>query len=437
MNPERAALMEGVMRAARGMSGAVHSAYRGIKYAATASPLDILATAAPDFGSVIWHSEEYYHLYLLNRSKIDQMVALVNVDILMQVASQKLKQGVIPERVMNFLEGRFNLLVRGLEEVEKAGLASANIALNRARINATRRASRQGAFTVGDIAATLQTEFTKYSLSFGPALGDAEKALAIYLNTVAPGNHTAWTEIYEHLSQLRKAAGKIQRIKSRGGLASISKEEFESVSFFRGEANRLKGFLLETWFWQSNAWSRMEEVILRDARKMVHRQRFNIPPGYEPMVIKQPLFLGGQEIYDGVVLLARPLPGRPNHFECFIHTEFQMKAEADLSVVDQINRDLKRKSKALPQMILLSRSQQVFDIRPMPGPFDPLRIIVAPQIPEVKALPLGAPLHKNDLRKLPPEADVLILPTLLDAEQLDEIAFLMLRAIVENALHKP
>jgi hypothetical protein len=396
------------------------AAYRGTRILGFRSPITKLAEASDELAAAVFFAEQEYLLAM--GSELSRVRALEGINALLASAPSVLS-GKELEHAQVLLAARRHVLLDGWQGAERQakGLL-ADIGSARALERAELLAGRMAATDVRRIAATI--EALGLDALARPATTRAQRALRLFMQAVPPTDTLAWGVVHHRIANLRKLSAKAKRVRTVGGPDRYGEEAFRTL--FRGEASNLKGLLLETWFWTSTVWRRREPAIIADA--YARARKLSAIQGAEltPAVVREPLREAryGREMYDGAVLLVRPTAANPDVYEAFPHLLVQIKAEKDISVVGQIARDIKRERRVVPGDLLLRRSDSraAYVLRPAPDELDPVRIIIAPQLPEPKRL----------VGDLPPGVDVVVDASLLDADELDDVAYALLRAIVEH-----
>jgi hypothetical protein len=393
--------------------------YRGTVILGFRSPIARLADASQDLAATVYLAEQHYLVMLLHGSEAARVRALEGVEVLLQVAPQHLK-GAELDAARRLLAGRRRVLVEGWAgaEAHAAGLLG-DIGRARAVAQADVLAARHaGTDLVATAAAVERMAATTVGATSGPG-----RSLQLLYQVMHPTDLQSWRAVYLRIGTAQgKLPGKVARIRKAGGVAAFGEEKF--FRLLRPEASAVKGLVQEAAWWKSPGWLTREPELLR--RAMVRARRLSGSTGRELQVLalREPLrdARTGREIYDGAILLGRPTDANPNVFEAFPDTLVQIKAEKRITVVRQVARDARRE-RLLPgdQLLRTSDATQAFVIRSAPDSFDPQRIIVAPQLPDA-----------SRFGRLPPGTDVAFDASLLDAAQLDDVAYLLLRAIIES-----
>ncbi len=365
---------------------------------------------------------------------------LAEADVLLR-AADSIRNQADRELALLDLACRKKLLAEGYQAMTEHA-QDAYVAFSRATENANRLAARKG-MSLAKIESTLHDLFSR--VNSGLLALDEEEALAKYLCMVDTLDSTAWTKVHEKLESFTKLLSKrSELIGKTGGLSAVSKADFDKAvamlkKNFRGEASALKGLLMELWFWRSPAWRNIKapllERSLKDGRKLFGgADKFSLFHFEGALLELRAAKSRGKEIFDGVTLVARPadvdsnaitiarryFPG-PNvkFYEGHITALVEVKAEVEISLIEQLNRNAGRARKT-PGVFYLAdpKSDTVFIINPLPPDYLQTRIIVAPELPKAA---------KVD--KLQPGIDALALTTMLDAQQLDDVAYAIMAAL--------
>jgi hypothetical protein len=261
---------------------------------------------------------------------------------------------------------------------------------------------------------------------------DAErKAFGLLCKALDPGDSELWRPIVEKVKDAAKTAN-AAAVRRAGGVSRFGEAKFRHL--FRGKASNIKGLIMEHWFWQSDIWRQWSKDVLKRAHSRAIQLRFGTGKAFQTHVISQPLRVldTGQEIYDGAVLVVHEIAkGPPKHYAGYIEAIVQIKAEKRISLVRQIKRDVKREAAGGGKLRLRLDDGSIFDLAPSVE--DPLRLIVAPELPTFTQMQRGAGhVLVPQVQALPPGVDLRFAPTLLDATQLDDVAYAILRRIVEG-----
>ncbi|HVS09947.1 MAG TPA: hypothetical protein VMS76_08720 [Planctomycetota bacterium] len=378
--------------------------YRGTVILGYRSALQRLADVSEDLALTVFHVEQSYLHFIRFGSETARVAALDGILALLKSSAVRADdmrmalQDLVTRR--NVLLEDWGGAARHLQEASRSVAASRVIAQAR---RAAVRADPERLLRVARGVERLVNDVIRK-----PVLSKADEALLMFLHTVSPTDAAAWTSIYRKLAAFRKARDKFP----------VDEAEFRRL--FRGEASALKGMLLEQWFWKSAPWRLREKKLMREARARARA----LGPEWQVTILREPLreTRKGLEIYDGAILIVRPTSPDGKTFEAFAHAIVQIKAEKDISVVGQITRDRRRELKGLGAQTLRSSDRaQAFVVRPGTDLHDPIRFIAAPQLPEAARV-----------AGLPQGTDLVYDMSLLDAEQLDELAYLLLSNTIRN-----
>ena len=399
----REAWLRWLLRSGTGVSGSVvGAAFHGILMAGRATPLTALADARPELAEAVFMATHHFRRFFHYAGELDRELALEGTDALIRAASNLLtsKEHQAARRV---LLNRRSLLTRG----ETAAPVSEILKLDHAIADVQRAAARA---PVGKVDALADAAEQLWSSMPRAA---RTRALDLFFDTLPLSNTSAWGPIFERALGLGGLRGKIRKFKP-----GMTRQAFRDL--FGGEMNQLKGALLEIFFWHSPAWVQREGPLFELATR---RARELSQPGREftPFLINEPLLANGKEIFDGIIGLARASDKPPFLDEVVLDVVIQIKAERVISVMRQIPKDLRRESEAIiAGTILRTRSgRRAFTIIPAGDIDDPLRIIVAPQLPtggRLKTAPVGA--------------EIISVATLHDAEQMDDVARFVIEATI-------
>ena len=358
-------------------------------------------------------SAHNYHVYLKFRSPVSRKRALEGVELLIAEAShsKELTKEEI-DLAVNKLVGMRRKLIRGVEEDENIALS---IMARREKTRRSRAAERLARRVREDRAGLILAEIEESwaDLPFLPA--KTRKALELFLLNVPSTDIATWSEIADKLAGQREMVYKVKQFLRQKGVIDAADIDFRNL--LRPQANAIKGYLLERAFWQSAEWRKAYGPMMRKARE---RARNIFGPGSEVdvVLIAEPLreLHSGAEIYDGAIMLVGPTK-KKGVIEGVIHATFQMKAERDVSVLSQIERDMYREQRRLGSFQLRPSSERELSIVVLPAMdrTEPHRIFVAPQLPGAAAA-----------GRIAPGIDAVLMPSLLDAAQLDEVAYKLL-----------
>ncbi len=424
-----------------GVSGEAAALYRATIFMGRLDPLLHLASNNPELSISFFRFQKYYEEFIQCRNNLVRAKALAEADALLLAASN-IRDQADRELVILDLACRKQLLAEGYQTLTQHA-QDAYVTLSRAIENANRLMARKG-MPLSKIEAALHDLFSR--VNSGLLALDEEKALRKYLRMVEALDSNAWTQVHEKLESFTKLLPKRSDLMTKtGGLSAASKADFDKAVVmlkknFRGEASALKGLLMELWFWRSPAWANIKapllERALKDGRKLFGgADNFSLFH-YEGVLLEMRAAKSrAKEIFDGVTIVARPadvdsnaitiarryFPG-PNVKFCEGHISaiVEIKAEVDISLIEQINRDANRARKTPGAFYLADpKSNTVFIINPLPPDYLQTRIIVAPELPKA-----------SKVEKLQPGIDALALTTMLNAQQLDDVAYAIMAALV-------
>ena len=353
-----------------------------------------------------------YELFLHFRDPVSRQYALEGVELLIgEVRSFKLLSVEEKTEAMRRLAGIRRKLREGLEADE----AAASAILDR-RALARRRAADRAAHRVREDRATAIHASIEDAWAELPQMpADARRAFEMFLVDVPVADISTWAEISMKLAGFRKMIQKVRDFEALGGVVNPADPAFRKL--LRPEASSLKGFLLERSFWMGKDWEDLAVELMTKARQR-SRRLFGSSNDAEAIMVTEPLreLRTGAEIYDGAIMLARPTDD-PRVIEGVLDATVNMKAERDVTVLQQIERELRRESGRGSSFSVRLSSQrgQTFVISPAPDQLDMTRIFVAPQLPGGSAV-----------ASMPTTVKARFLPALLDAEQFDLIAYALL-----------
>lgn len=365
-------------------------------------PLRQLADLSQELAVKVFYLEQQYLLFIKYGSEFSRGSAIRQIDDLLRLAVNDTK--LLPEvraEVCKDMVGRRKVLIDGWDGAERHAAELAQDAKRSAAIDrAIKKASMPSDDGLLDVARSVETLVN--SVIRNRIGSKSDESLLLYLRTVLPTDGQAWKAIYRKLAAFKKAAHKTPQ---------------DYVQFrkqFRGEASALKGLLQEQWFWKSQAWRQREGALLRDAMATAENLS-TLGRQWHAIILKEPLrdIRRGAEIYDGAILLVRPTTP-PGSFEAIPHLLIQIKAEKDISVLGQIARDRARELREAGQFTLTSSDGlTTFTVRPPLG--DTKRIVCTPAVADAARV-----------ADLPPGVNVIHDISMLDADQLDDVAYRLL-----------
>ncbi len=397
------------------------------------SALQLLAQKSRALAEEVELLEVLLPMYHIAELRTAQALALQSIDKLLTAAPKALA-GSDAKSAQVLLAG---LRTRVSEGIEKAGTLSARqqAAQERAIARAAQLLEAARFENIERVASAVQNEIARIMTRKGrlTARQATEKnAFRILSDVLDISDVDAWLPVYRRLASSKTLKAKRAFIKRAGGVNAFGEERFRAT--MRHQANEIKGLVMEIWFWRSNIWTQWSSDVLARA----HRRARQFSAGgqrYEALIISEPLRMldGGKEIYDGAVLIVRQVSKTPPRYFGYLEAAVQIKAEKRISLLKQIPRDVRRENLVPGKQVLRLDDGTVFDLAPTPDLQDPLRLIVAPELPTFTEVAQGpGNTLVQQVRRLPPGIDLRYAPTLLDAEQLDDVAFALLRAIVDG-----
>lgn len=399
----REALLHALVREAPELAGSTLGAgFRLGDVLRESTPLAALVAKKPELAwPVFYFLNDYERYWRLGGTAVDRARVLQGAEVMTEQVGLVLL-GEERAAALRMLEGRRRLLAMTPEALDELAAAERiGAAARRGRQNAARRAARTGAPSKEAIAeqvVRLWLTLTKRERTRG---------LQLFFETLPLSNSAAWDTILERMTSFKGLASKAKKVRS--GKKTI-------IQAFRGDANNLKGLLLELLFWHGPTWARMEKPLLEEAARRA-RQLSAGGELYKVVLIREPLRLAGQEIFDGAILLVRRHPTDPRIEEAVLHAAFQVKAERKITVIEQILRDMRREAeKALVGLRTLAGDRE-FVLRAATDGQEAKRIIVLPQVPTA-----------GRMAKAPLGVQIIAVPTLHSAAQLDEPAVFMFEA---------
>ncbi len=413
-----------LIRGGAGLSDEIAAGYRGVVLLGDASSIKRLADLSDELTLRVYLAQVHYELYLVTGNNLSRALALDLTEELMAAAQLALKGNDL-KAVEQTLTGWWRFLTEGVDEVTRAATARRldEIARSRGAAFFARRAARMGDLDFGRIYAAIDRALTNIlnAKELSKEQLAVKSALKQFLKIVPRSDAKAWEEIVKKLVSypwVKKPTGLRARI-------AVDPAHFRKA--FRNEANGVKGFLQETWFWRSKAWKSREGRLLRGAQRRAERLGL-AREEWEPLLIAEPLLTigggkirGGKELYDGAIIIARRFESGERTVEGFLDVAVQIKAEKDISAFKQGAKDLRREVE-LGGLTELRTRDGATAIRLLQAPDanDPIRVFVLPQLPEA-----------YKFRDLPPGVSPVLIPSMADAQQLDYLAYFLIRTVVE------
>jgi hypothetical protein len=367
-----------------------------------ATPLAFLVKKEPELALPVYRFLHEYDCYFRLRTAIDRARARQGADDLMQRASQLL-HGEEREAVLRLLVKKQQFLAGGQEAIDELAAAARTIRAKRIAESTARSLARMP--TLGAEAILEHIELLWLSLP----RARATRTLHLFFETLPLSNTSAWEGIAYRLSRFQHVPWKMGHV--RAGKMTLAEA-------FRGETSNLKGLLLEAAFWHGPTWARWEKPLL-DQAAIRARRLSRGGERFKAVLVSAPLRVieTGQEFLDGAILLVRPNVKEPTIDEAVLHIAIQMKAERKITVIRQITNDMRRQFEETLMGLRTQARDRDFLLVPASDAHDTTRIIVIPELPEatrVGSAPLGA--------------EIIAVPTLLDAAQYDEVALFLLVA---------
>ena len=383
--------------------------------AATDSPVVRLVRFSDELATVVWYAERQTWLAAMADSPAARQLAVEGIETVLAVAPRHAQGAELEEAVRILLDRRAALL--GSEALARRAGELVGTAAERALARAERLAERFATRNLASIASDVE------SIVLGALTGNesspARAALELFVRTVTPTDYLAWRAVAEKVAGFRVLPGKLRRVQAAGGIAAFGEEEFRRL--VAPEVGQLKGLLGELWTWRSRVWRIRERALYRTG---LLRGRAMSRAGAElrPLVIREPLLdRAGRQIYDGSIMLARPLSsGNPSVqvFEAHAHALLQVQTRSEVSLVDVLNQDFERELRVPGGLELHTADyKQTFLVRAAPDGQSPTRVLVAPELDAMRR------------NRPPPGVQSIFIPSLPDATQFTDIAYLMISGL--------
>lgn len=416
----RVRLFQRALQAGSGIGDVAGAAYRGTLLLSEASALARMADTSQDVALKVFGAKQYYLLFIQTQDELSRVQALALTSSLAADAPKLLK-GTDLASVSNTLLGWRRVLEEGADDLARAGNATRleHLAEQRGRAYLERVAARSSGERLIEIASSIDLAIGRALIN--PVSSAERRALELFIRAVQPSDVAAWESVVGKIAAFSKAGDKVGELRAAGTL--LDEEAFRKL--LRPEASALKGHLLETWFWRAQAWTSREPVLMEAAFARARRLG-SARSEFQPVLISQPLLTiggmgrrGGLEIYDGSIILARDyVAGSSRSVEAFLDVAVQIKAERNISAVRQVGKDVRREMELGGLTELRTRDGSlVIRLLQAPDKADALRLIVAPELPAAQRI-----------AGLPPGVNVGTVPTLLNADQLDDLSYFLLRA---------
>lgn len=418
---DRSRTLARIVQLGAGLDEVVGAAFRGVVLFGEASALSRMAEASEEIALKVFGAKFYYQQFIQTQSELARTTALELTRSLAADARLALKDEDLTA-VARTLTGWGRVLEEGGDAALRIETAErlAAIAQRRGAAALERLAARSSGERLITIASGLDLQIGRALTN--PVSSAETHALEWFLRAVPRSDEAAWNSIVLKIDSFSEIGGKAEQLRS--GNKFLNQVEFEKL--LRPEASQLKGHALETWFWRSPAWRSREKELMDAAFRRA--RKLGLAQGqWRPLQISEPLLTiggmgrrGGLEIYDGVVLVARDYRIGGDVVEGFLDTVVQIKAEQNISAVRQISKDVRREAELGGLTELRTRDGKLaVRLLQAPDNADPFRLIVAPYLPAA-----------DRIARLAPGVQVALIPTLLDADQLDDLAFFMLRAAI-------
>jgi hypothetical protein len=418
---DRIRFLNRLINTGSGLSEVIGAAYRGVVLLGESSSIARLAERSEELALKVFGAKQYYLLFLQTGDDLSRQTALALTEDLVIAARTVLKGNDLTSASQTFIGWR-RALTEGADETSRLATAQRleQVARRRGLAYLDRLAVRSSSSRIGEFAAAIDLEITK--LLTGPATSAERRAVELFLNAVPRTDLAAWEGLVMKMVGFSKLDLKAKRLVQPG--VAWDEEAFKKA--FRPEASGLKGLALETWFWRSPAWKSRERRLLQAAHQRA-RQLGLAREEWKPVVISEPLLTiggagrrGGLEIYDGVVVIARRFDPNARSVEGFLDAAIQIKAERDISAIRQVSKDTRREVELGGLTELRTRDGNIpIRLLPAPDTNDPIRLVVAPELPSA-----------SKYRDLAPGVNIVAMPTLLDAKQLDYLAYFLIRAAI-------
>jgi plasmid stabilization system protein ParE len=318
--------------------------------------------------------------------------------------------------VERLLADRIQLLAGGPEALAARAEQLAGTAEERAIRRALRVANRWAKRDLLGAATKLEEALlrTVSAVESSPV----QDAVLQYVRTVRPNDHLAWRAIAQKIAAQGKLEQKLNVIRAAGGAEAFGEAELRTL--LASEGGAVQGALGEVWTWRSRPWLLRERQLVRTGLERGRRLAFGAQE-FRPLVVREPLRVAGKEIYDGSVLLTRPLASGPNVqvFDAYLHSTLQVQVRERVSLLDIAARDIERELQRPGGLVMRTVDHtQTFIVRSAPDGLAPTRYIVAPE--------LDAALSPV----VPAGAQIVHIPTVLSRDQFSDIAFLFLKSLL-------
>lgn len=400
-------LLHALLREAPDVAGSTIGA--GFRLSMTlreSTPLAFLVAKKPELAwPAIYFLNDYERYWRLGGTAVDRARVREGAEVLMEQVKLVL-YGEERAAALRMLESRHRLLNMG-EEALDALAAAERVAPagRRAGQNAARRLARTRTLTSEAVAEQVQR------LWLSLPKPKRTRALHMFFETLPLSNTRAWEGIFDRLISFKGLAAKMDQVRAGKKI----------IDAFRHDANNLKGLLLEISFWHGPTWARWEKPLLDQAARRA-RQLSAGGGRYKAVLIAGPLRVigSGQELYDGAILLVRSHPTEPMLEEAVLHAAIQMKAEKKLTVMKQIPKDMRRESEKVLLGLRTQAGDREFILAAAPDAQEAKRIIVVPKLPTA-----------GRMAQAPLGAEIIAAPTLLDADDFDEVAAFLFEAAAQ------
>jgi hypothetical protein len=378
------------------------------------TPLKALLALSDDLTEVYVRAERAYAVAFATGDQVMAGLAREGYQLVLDAAA-KLPPSEAAE-VERLLADRIQLLAGGPEALAELAQRLAGTAEERAIRRALRYANRWARRDLLGVATRLEEALHKtISAAQSSPLQDA---VLQYLRTVRPNDHRAWRRIAEKIAAQGRLEQKLKSVRAAGGVEAFGEAEFRGL--LASEAGAVQGALGEVWTWRSRAWLLRERQLMRTGVQR-GRQLAAGAQAFSPLVVREPLLVAGREIYDGSVLLVRPLASGPNVqvFDAFLHGTLQVQVRERVSLLDIAARDIERELRRPGGLVMRTVDHsRTFVVRTAPDGQAPIRYIVAPELDAARA-----PV-------VPAGAQIVPIPTLLSRDQFSDIAYLFLMSLL-------
>lgn len=417
---ERQRTLIKVVQAGAGVDQVVGAAYRGLMLLSDASALSRMAEASVEIALKVQFAKSHYLIFVKTECPLARETALTFTRSLAGDVGRVL-QGAERVEAARVLTGWRRVLEEGADaalQIDRAEDLAARAA-RRGQASLERLAARTSSEHFIDVASGIDLAITRTLMD--PTSSPQQRALELFLRAVPRSDIAAWDTL------LGRIAGFNRLIENADELRVLSEvlSQKEFLTLLRPEANIIKGQALETWFWRSPAW-KSREALLDDSAWRRAQALGGATRGWQPLVLTEPLLTmggmglrGGLEIYDGVVLVAREYRPGLGVVEAYLDAVVQIKAERNITALLQVARDMRREAELGGLTELRTRDGSlVVRLLQAPDAAEPFRLIVAPTLPA------------GHLAQVPRGVLVAGIPTLMDAYQLDDFAYLLLRGAI-------